>query len=102
MTGDEQIKEIFEAVKSVHKLAIDLQAAFSATQIGLIAITEQLTGDGLIHGGTAADRMRELKDQTSLSTEAARAVDILAGEIEQLGTPTNPVPPRGGKPTLVR
>lgn len=101
MTADEQLVEMFETIKSMHQLVIDMQAAFSATQIGLIAVIEQLTRAGLIDGKLAADRMRELKDTRFVSKEAMRAIDVLAQEIEVIGGPYEPKPPRGGKPTLV-
>jgi hypothetical protein len=103
MTEHDNLVQILGTVRIMHDLVIEVQAAFAATQLGLIAVVEQLSQSGNIDCEAAADRMRILaSSQSGISAKAVSATAKLAEDIEAFAQGSGPKPPRGGKPKLVR
>jgi hypothetical protein len=103
MSENIKFEKMYDAITSMHKLVIEMQAGFAATQFGFLAVVEQLGQQRLLDGEAAAERMRRFADcEPNVTGEAKKATRILAEEVKHMAANTDPRPPRGGKPTLVR
>jgi argininosuccinate lyase len=85
MSEDDEIASIHSAAKATHQLVVEIHAAFVATQLGVIAITEQLVDAGAVDPQRAAERMRELTAaMTDLTEAAVRATQTFRDHVASL------------------
>ncbi len=97
---DDDAESIAKALEATHQLVLEIHSTFVATQLGVIAITEQLVEVGTVNPAQAAERMHDLTTAMSgLTEQAVRATQLFREHVASLAK--NDAPPPGGGLTLV-
>jgi hypothetical protein len=94
--------ETVDLVKGLHNIILEIHDSIIATQIGILAISDQLARSGQIDCVRVVDRMHQLSRTTTFREHEASAIIAFCDQISGLRFQDAPQPRRKSKPRVIK